>query len=83
MATLPDLSTLGRFPASKRKMGICIMVPISEKSAFGGTPRFSDMLAITQKAEELGFDGVITTDCMEMDAIAKRIGTATTRSYAR
>lgn len=25
--------------------------------------------------EELGFDGVITTDCMEMDAIAKRIGT--------
>ncbi|MCM3708986.1 beta-N-acetylhexosaminidase [Sporosarcina luteola] len=25
--------------------------------------------------EQLGFDGVITTDCMEMDAIAKRIGT--------
>ena len=25
--------------------------------------------------EELGFEGVITTDCMEMDAIAKRIGT--------
>lgn len=25
--------------------------------------------------EELGFDGVITTDCMEMDAIAKGIGT--------
>ncbi|MCG7344209.1 beta-N-acetylhexosaminidase [Sporosarcina sp. ACRSL] len=25
--------------------------------------------------EELGFNGVITTDCMEMDAIAKRIGT--------
>lgn len=55
-STLPDLSTLGRFPASKRKMGIGIMVPISDKSAFGGTPRFSDMLAITQKADELGFD---------------------------
>lgn len=26
--------------------------------------------------EELGFDGVVTTDCMEMDAIAKGIGTA-------
>ena len=25
--------------------------------------------------DELGFEGVITTDCMEMDAIAKRIGT--------
>lgn len=25
--------------------------------------------------EELGFDGVITTDCMEMDAIAKGVGT--------
>ncbi|MGB3260129.1 beta-N-acetylhexosaminidase [Paenisporosarcina sp.] len=25
--------------------------------------------------EELGFDGVVTTDCMEMDAIAKGIGT--------
>ena len=25
--------------------------------------------------DELGFDGVVTTDCMEMDAIAKRIGT--------
>lgn len=25
--------------------------------------------------EELGFDGVITTDCLEMDAIAKGIGT--------
>jgi alkanesulfonate monooxygenase SsuD/methylene tetrahydromethanopterin reductase-like flavin-dependent oxidoreductase (luciferase family) len=62
LATIPDLSTLGRFPASKRKMGIGIMVPISDKSAFGGTPRFSDMLAITQKAEELGFDGAWFAD---------------------
>ena len=62
MATPPPVTSLGRFPASKRKMGIGIMVPISDQSAFGGTPRFSDMLAITQKAEELGFDGAWFAD---------------------
>jgi alkanesulfonate monooxygenase SsuD/methylene tetrahydromethanopterin reductase-like flavin-dependent oxidoreductase (luciferase family) len=43
-------------------MGIGIMVPISDHSAFGGTPRFSDMQAITQKAEELGFDAAWFAD---------------------
>ena len=62
MATLPDLSTLGRFPASKRKWALASWCRFPTESAFGGTPRFSDMLAITQKSEELGFDGAWFAD---------------------
>ena len=62
MSTPPPITSLGRFPESNRRMGIGIMVPISDQSAFGGTPRFSDMQAITQKAEELGFDAAWFAD---------------------
>jgi alkanesulfonate monooxygenase SsuD/methylene tetrahydromethanopterin reductase-like flavin-dependent oxidoreductase (luciferase family) len=43
-------------------MGIGIMVPISDQSAFGGTPRFRDMREITQKAEEIGLDAAWFAD---------------------
>ncbi len=62
MSTPPPIESLGRFPESKRRMGIGVMVPISDQSAFGGTPRFSDMREITQKAEELGFDAAWFAD---------------------
>jgi alkanesulfonate monooxygenase SsuD/methylene tetrahydromethanopterin reductase-like flavin-dependent oxidoreductase (luciferase family) len=39
-------------------MGIGIMMPTSEGSAFGPIPRFSDIVEISRKAEELGFDGL-------------------------
>ncbi len=46
-----------RWPAARRPMGLGLMVPISEGSAFGGQDlRFADMLAIVEAADEVGFD---------------------------
>lgn len=45
-----------RWPASRRRMSLGLMVPIFEASAFGGTPRFSDMLEITRTAADVGFE---------------------------
>ncbi len=52
----------GRWPESKRQMGIGFMAPISDLSTFGGTPRFRDILEITQTAESVGFDTVWIPD---------------------
>ncbi|MGH2551724.1 MAG: LLM class flavin-dependent oxidoreductase, partial [Thermomicrobiales bacterium] len=56
------MSQLGRFPRTARPMGIGIMMPTSDESAFGGTPRFADLLAIAQQAEALGFDSLWIPD---------------------
>lgn len=53
---------LGRWPASKRQMGIGFIMPISDLSAFGATPRFKDMLEMTLLAEEIGYDAVWVPD---------------------
>ncbi|CAA9578696.1 MAG: hypothetical protein AVDCRST_MAG19-3762 [uncultured Thermomicrobiales bacterium] len=50
------LLATGHWPAGKRPMQLGLMVPISEGSAFGGTPRFADMLAMTRTAADVGFD---------------------------
>ena len=49
-------------PRPGRAMGLGLMVPISEGSAFGSTPRFADMLAITRTADAVGFDAVWFAD---------------------
>ena len=55
-------------------MSAHVYFPALEKEA--NTPATLSRSVITGLLrEELGFDGVITTDCMEMDAIAKGIGT--------
>jgi alkanesulfonate monooxygenase SsuD/methylene tetrahydromethanopterin reductase-like flavin-dependent oxidoreductase (luciferase family) len=38
------------------------MVPIAEDSAFGGTPRFTDMLEMTRLANDVGFDAAWFAD---------------------
>jgi alkanesulfonate monooxygenase SsuD/methylene tetrahydromethanopterin reductase-like flavin-dependent oxidoreductase (luciferase family) len=43
-------------------MGIGVMLPISERSAFGRPVRFADMLEMTRVAEELGYDAVWLAD---------------------
>jgi len=53
---------LGRWPASKRAMGIGFMIPISEKSAFGNGLRFADMVEMTRVAEDSGYDTVWLAD---------------------
>ena len=45
-----------RWPASSRQMGIGMMLPIAEKSAFGSRPvRFADMVEMAQTAEVAGY----------------------------
>ncbi|HEY8445483.1 MAG TPA: LLM class flavin-dependent oxidoreductase [Thermomicrobiales bacterium] len=61
-SSAPSPRPLGRWPASSRPMGIGFIMPISDRSAFGGTPRFRDMLEMTQVAEELGYDAVWIPD---------------------
>ena len=59
----PDAATITgwnaasrRWPAGSRPMTFGVMIPISEQSAFGGTPRFSDMASLTRIACDVGFD---------------------------
>lgn len=47
---------LGRWPASTRPMGVGFMIPCSDRSAFGGTPRFADMRDMILVAEAAGYD---------------------------
>ena len=51
-----------RWPASTRPMGFGAILPLAENSAFGGTPHFSDILAMTRAAEDVGFDTVWIID---------------------
>jgi alkanesulfonate monooxygenase SsuD/methylene tetrahydromethanopterin reductase-like flavin-dependent oxidoreductase (luciferase family) len=52
----------GRWLETKREMGIGFIMPISDLSAFGATPRFSDMLEMTLTAEAAGLDAVWVPD---------------------
>jgi alkanesulfonate monooxygenase SsuD/methylene tetrahydromethanopterin reductase-like flavin-dependent oxidoreductase (luciferase family) len=52
-----------RWPTSARPMGIGIMVPIAERSAFGPTPpRVRDMVEMAQTAEAIGCDAIWLAD---------------------
>jgi probable F420-dependent oxidoreductase len=51
-----------RWPVSKRPMGIGVILPMAEDSAFGGTPHFADILAMTRAAEDAGLDAVWIID---------------------
>ena len=53
---------LGRWPESKRPMGIGVMLPLLDGGAFGGQPRFKDILEMAQTVEACGFDGVWMPD---------------------
>ena len=51
-----------RWPGSARPMGTGVILPMAEDSAFGGTPHFSDILAMTRTAEDAGMDAVWIID---------------------
>jgi alkanesulfonate monooxygenase SsuD/methylene tetrahydromethanopterin reductase-like flavin-dependent oxidoreductase (luciferase family) len=58
-----NISPLGsRWPSSTRRMSLGVILPIGEGSAFGGTPRFTDILEMTRVAEAVGFDAVWIID---------------------
>lgn len=61
-ALLHDQTYWNRWPQSSRRLQLGVMVPIAEDSAFGGTPRFADMLAITRVAADVGFDAAWFAD---------------------
>ncbi len=56
------LLATGHWPAGRRPMQLGVMVPIAEGSAFGGTPRFADMLAIVRTANDVGLDAAWFAD---------------------
>lgn len=56
------LVATGHWPASKRPMGVGVMMPISEGGHFGGNPRFSDVVEVSQAAAAAGFDALWFAD---------------------
>jgi alkanesulfonate monooxygenase SsuD/methylene tetrahydromethanopterin reductase-like flavin-dependent oxidoreductase (luciferase family) len=57
-----DLVATGHWPATRRKASLGLMVPISEQSAFGGTPHFRDVIEICRTAAEVGFEALWFAD---------------------
>jgi probable F420-dependent oxidoreductase len=51
-----------RWPVSSRPMGLGVILPIAEGSAFGPTPHFADILEMTRVANDVGFDAVWIID---------------------
>jgi alkanesulfonate monooxygenase SsuD/methylene tetrahydromethanopterin reductase-like flavin-dependent oxidoreductase (luciferase family) len=58
----PTIDGRERWPESSRRLQLGLMVPIAEDSAFGGTPRYADMLEMTRLAEAVGFDAAWFAD---------------------
>ena len=56
MVNPPPIESLGKFPESKRSMGIGVMVPVSQRTGYPGTPRFTDIVDIVKTIEDVGFD---------------------------
>jgi alkanesulfonate monooxygenase SsuD/methylene tetrahydromethanopterin reductase-like flavin-dependent oxidoreductase (luciferase family) len=52
----------GLWPATRRSTSLGLMVPVSERHAFGGTPHFPDILAISRTAEQVGIEGLWFAD---------------------
>ncbi|MCC6312759.1 MAG: LLM class flavin-dependent oxidoreductase [Thermomicrobiales bacterium] len=53
---------LGQWPDRGRRMQLGLMVAMAERSAFGGTPRFADMVEMTRLAADVGFDAAWFAD---------------------
>src|SRR5690242_5371467 len=53
---------LGHWPETTRPMGIGVMLPLLDGGAFGGQPRFKDILEMAQTVEACGFDAVWMPD---------------------
>lgn len=66
--TPPTTFPTGLWPEQTRPMSLGLMVPIGEKSAFGSTPRFTDIVAIGQAARAAGFDALWFADHFSMGA---------------
>lgn len=62
MASTATKTARNLFPNSRRKMSIGISLPMAEKSAFGGTPRWSDFREMAALTEAIGLDGVSIVD---------------------
>src|SRR5215217_4991414 len=56
------LLATGHWPASARKMGLGLMLPVSEGAAFGETPHFRDMVEMTKVARDVGFEALWFAD---------------------
>lgn len=60
---MSDVRTWNRWPATTRKMGIGVILPVAEMEDAGGhPPRYADLLAQTLAAEAVGLDAVWLPD---------------------
>lgn len=62
---MPDAKTVVTTPvwyASERPMSLGLMIPIGEKSHFGETPRFTDMVEMARVARNVGFEAIWFAD---------------------
>ncbi|CAA9582573.1 MAG: hypothetical protein AVDCRST_MAG87-3546 [uncultured Thermomicrobiales bacterium] len=57
-----DLMATGHWPPSDRRASLGLMVPVSEKAAFGDTPRFTDIIEMCKVAADVGFEMVWFAD---------------------
>ncbi len=57
-----DLMATGHWPPSDRPTSLGLMVPVSEKAAFGDTPRFTDIIEMCKAAADVGFEMVWFAD---------------------
>ncbi len=57
-----DMGVTDNWVADSRPMGIGLMMPISEGAAFGGTPRFSDIVEMAEVARDVGVDALWFAD---------------------
>lgn len=62
MVAFDTVTAAGRWPDAKRPTGLGLMVPVSERAAFGGTPHFADVLEISKVAADVGFDALWFAD---------------------
>ncbi len=62
MTEANTVRTLGTWPAMRTPTSLGLMVPVSERAAFGGTPQYSDILAMSQTAAEIGFEALWFAD---------------------
>jgi alkanesulfonate monooxygenase SsuD/methylene tetrahydromethanopterin reductase-like flavin-dependent oxidoreductase (luciferase family) len=57
-----DVTTSPIWFEQKRPMSLGLMVPIGERSHYGGTPRFADIVELCQTAADAGFDALWFAD---------------------
>lgn len=58
----PGVQATGLWPATRRGTSLGLMVPVSQRATFSGTPHFADILEMSTLAERIGIEGLWFAD---------------------